>query len=80
MAWREDLSYFISDLSVGVHIYQGGGVIEGHRGLLAYTPTCVKVRRRHGTVTVEGEALTVRQITRDEVWISGAVKAVSIDG
>ena len=80
MAWREDLSYFISDLSVGVHVYLGGTVIEGHRGLLTYTPTCIKVRRRHGSVTLEGEGLSVRQITRDEIWIAGVVKAVTIDG
>lgn len=80
MAWREDLSHFISDLSVGVHVYRDGSVIEGHRGLLTYTPTCVKVRRRVGSVTIDGEGLFVRQITRDEIWIAGTVKAVTIDG
>ena len=80
MAWREDLSDLIGDLSVGVHVYAGGSVIEGHHGILTYTPDCVKVRRRRGAVTVEGEGLRVRQITRDEVWVSGTVKAVIIDG
>ena len=80
MAWHEDLSTCFGDLSVGVHVYGDGCVVEGHRGLLTYTPTLVKVRRRRGSVTLEGEGLTVCRITRDEVWLSGAVRAVSIDG
>jgi len=79
MAWRDDLHEFIDQVSVGVHVWQGGSLVEGHRGLLTYTPTVIKVRRRRGTVTLEGEDLSVRRVTRDEVWIAGVVKAVHID-
>lgn len=79
MAWQEDLHDFIKDLSTGVHVWGTDAVVEGHKGLLTYTPTLVKVRRKKGSVTIEGEGLSVRAVSRDEVWITGDVKAVRID-
>lgn len=70
----------LGETSLGVHVWQGGCVVEGHRGLLTYTPTLVRVRRRKGAVTIEGERLGIVAVTCDEIWLTGAVHSVGIDG
>lgn len=76
MAWREELERVGRDMSLSVEVWAKGCVVQGHRGLFSCTPTAIEVRRRHGRVEVQGEDLSVAAVTRDEVWIAGAVKAV----
>lgn len=75
MAWSEQIGREFGT-SVGVHVYDDGCLVEGHRGLLTCTPQSVRVRRRRGSVTIEGQALVVRTVTRDEVWVGGRIEAV----
>ena len=64
------------DLSCGVHVFAGGCMVEGHRGLLDYAPERVRVRRRRGSVAIEGQSLAIVAVSRDEVWVRGVVHSV----
>lgn len=79
MAWKEEMQKVYGEVEGGAYVWRGGCLIEGHKGLLAYSPTLVKVRRRRGTLSVSGEGLTLAAVSREEVWIAGKVTSVTCD-
>ena len=53
--------------------------IENHKGILAYTDTCVKVSVRGGAVTVRGAGLAIVRMTRQNVEIRGSLCALELE-
>nr|WP_297279418.1 YabP/YqfC family sporulation protein [uncultured Butyricicoccus sp.] len=52
-------------------------VIERHKGVRAYSTTCIRVDCPGGEVCIEGEGLTLEALSRAEVSVHGAVARVS---
>lgn len=53
--------------------------IENHRGILAYTDSCVKVAVKSGAVSVHGSALAIIRMTRREVEIRGRIAGLELE-
>lgn len=50
--------------------------IENHRGIIAYSPATVRIAVSIGEVEVKGEQLTIRTISRDELYLEGKIQAI----
>ena len=53
--------------------------VENHRGILAYTDTCVKVAVRGGAVSVHGAGLAIVRMTRRDVEIRGSIGGLDLE-
>jgi len=53
--------------------------IENYKSLLEFTETKIRIRTRAGVVIVEGERLTLKQITAENLLITGRVAGVSYE-
>ncbi len=75
MSWKDEID---RNWGVGscVHVYPDAVVVEGHKGLLCYSPQYIKIKRKKGCVAIEGERLTACEIGRDEVKIEGKIAKV----
>lgn len=51
--------------------------IENYKNLLEFSEEKIRVRTREGVVIVTGEGLTLRQITTENVLVSGKISGVS---
>ena len=51
--------------------------IENYKNLLEFSENKIRVHTREGTMTVEGERLKLRQITTENVLISGIISNIS---
>ena len=60
-----------------VEVEGGRLVVECHRGVRAYSETCIRVDCPGGEVCIEGEGLTLEALSRAEVSVHGAVARVS---
>ena len=76
MVWQEDLRLVWPDIAWGVHMWEKGCVVEGHRGILLYTPSLVRVKCRMGTICIEGEELRILSLAQEEVYIQGVVLSI----
>ena len=57
----------------------GGGLVVGcHRGVRAYSETCIRVDCPGGEVCIEGERLTLEALSRAEVSVRGQVRQVTL--
>lgn len=50
--------------------------IENHRGIIEYRADTIRISVSFGEIEVGGEELTVRSITRDEIYLDGVIKTV----
>ena len=50
--------------------------IENYKNLLEFTETKVRLGTREGLMTIEGERLKLRQITTENVLISGRITGI----
>ena len=75
MSWKDEIE---RDWGVGccVHVYPCRVVVEGHKGLLSYTPECVKIKRRKGAVCIAGCDLAAEQVDREELVVVGRIDRV----
>ena len=75
MSWIDEVT---EDWGVGcaVHVYPCLVVVEGHKGLLSYSPDCVKVKRRRGCVCISGCGLTAGRLDREELVVKGKIERV----
>lgn len=48
--------------------------IENHRGIIAYSTDSVRIAVSIGQVEVRGEMLTIRTISRDELYLDGRIQ------
>lgn len=50
--------------------------LENHRGIIAYSPTVVRIAVSIGEIQIDGEGLFIRTINRDEIYLEGRIYAV----
>lgn len=50
--------------------------LENHRGIIAYSPTEIRIAVSIGEVRIEGEGLIIRTITRDEIHLEGRIYGI----
>ncbi len=50
--------------------------IEGIKGIDCYSPCLVRLRAGGGHIAVHGEALTIRELSRGEITLSGAITSI----
>jgi len=50
--------------------------IENYKNLLEFTETMVRVSTKDGNMTIEGERLSLRQITTENLLISGRITGI----
>ena len=53
-------------------------VLEGHRGMVEYSDTCMQVAVRGGRVRITGTGLELLAMDREELVIGGTVAAVEL--
>ena len=63
-------------MGCAVHVYPCAAVVEGHKGLLVYTPELIKVRRKRGALSVIGRCLVAEEIARDQIVVKGCIERV----
>lgn len=54
-------------------------IVEGHRGVAAYSRTKICVRLSYGCASVCGQDLELNCMTRDQLVISGRIDCVQIE-
>ena len=64
------------DLPLVMATGRGEVNVENYKNLLEFTETKVRVRTRDGTMVIEGERLKLRQITTENVLISGRITGI----
>jgi len=64
------------DLPLVMATGRGEVNVENYKNLLEFAETKVRVRTRDGTVIIEGERLKLRQITTENVLISGRITGI----
>lgn len=53
-------------------------IIENHRGILEYKPTCLRIRVRNGEIRLEGKSLSIGHINDTEVVVDGTITSIII--
>ena len=53
-------------------------VIENHLGVLAYSTEDICIRVKYGSVAVQGEALCLRQLCKEQLVITGRIDTVRL--
>lgn len=53
--------------------------VENHRGVIEYTSQRVRIRTRHGEMTVIGERLRIGSIYQKDLVIEGTIMGVEIE-
>ena len=54
-------------------------LIEGHRGLLAFSPECLVVRMGRQRLTLLGDELRIRAMSDDRLLVSGRIQSVEME-
>jgi len=80
---KEQVASFLSlpkevalDLPLVMATGRGEVNIENYKNLLEFTETKIRVRTREGTMTIEGERLKLRQVTTENVLVSGLISGI----
>ena len=80
---KEKLSNMLSlpkeialDLPILMATGRGELNIENYKNLLEFTDTSIRIRTKDGVVTVEGGGLCLRQITTENILISGRISGI----
>ncbi|MGQ9779346.1 MAG: sporulation protein YqfC [Bacillota bacterium] len=50
--------------------------LENHRGLIEYGPQIVRVSTDRGEIKIEGAALTIKSILKEEILLAGRIHAI----
>lgn len=62
-----------------IHIFGDGEVqIINHKGLVQYTPACVRARAVQGMIEVSGSALEITSFSNQEMKIRGRIQQVML--
>ena len=52
--------------------------IEGHRGIVEYSPEAVSVRVTAGTIRIEGSGLSIARMNHDFLVLAGKIETVGL--
>lgn len=55
-----------------------GVFIEGHKGLLLYTPYKIALRIKNKKLEIEGANLIINEVSFDELYIRGNLKRIEV--
>ncbi|NLG84516.1 MAG: sporulation protein YqfC [Firmicutes bacterium] len=50
--------------------------LENHRGLIEYGPQRIRVSTDRGEIAIEGAALTIESILKEEILLTGRIHAI----
>lgn len=53
--------------------------VQGHRGIISYGTEKVVLRLKAGRLEITGENLTIKQLTGDDIALTGKIISVSAD-
>lgn len=53
--------------------------VENHRGIVEYTPECIRLVTSHGGLCIKGQDLMLRNIMPDEIMVEGKIASLSFD-
>ncbi|MCL1863833.1 MAG: YabP/YqfC family sporulation protein [Defluviitaleaceae bacterium] len=80
---KQKLTNFLSlpqevalDLPLIMATGRGEVNIENYKNLIEFTDTKIRVNTRAGSMTIEGEKLTLRQVTTENVLVSGIISGI----
>jgi len=65
------------DLPLVTATGRGEVTIENYKSLIEFTETKIRLRTRDGVMTIEGERLKLRQITTENVLVSGLISKIN---
>ena len=51
-------------------------LVENHKGIIEYTPQRVRVNSTSGVVRIQGEKLDLKNISPEDIMITGKIKSV----
>ena len=81
---KEKVANFLSlpkevalDLPLLTATGRGEVTIENYKNLIEFTESKIRVRTRDGAMTIEGERLKLRQITTENVLVSGLISQIN---
>ncbi len=84
MGFKEKLAKSLSlpkeivlNLPVVVWTGRNEANIENYKGILEYTDTCVRINTRAGLLVAEGTRLRLKQITAENILITGEISVIS---
>ena len=64
------------DLPIVSAIGQGEITIENYKSLLEFTDTKIRIRTKASTIIIEGQSLTLQQITSENLLITGQIAGI----
>ena len=77
MTFSEDATIGLgASLGAKISIWAEGCCIEGHRGVACIEPKLIRVKRRGGYLSVEGEGLAIASLTPYEIYVRGHIHRV----
>ena len=53
-------------------------LIENHGGILEYGPCCIRIRMKYGVLLVQGDGMTLCQISRNQLVIRGRIRMLEL--
>ncbi len=71
-----------SDCALGLKITVcdlNGVLVEGHRGVIVYSPDNLILRIKEGRLIILGKSLAIMEITADELYIRGKIFSVAVE-
>ncbi len=85
-SWKENVVETLElpkDLMYGAVLVTVTGqrelLIENYRGILEYSPECVRIQAKNCQVCVQGKTLLIQYYTNEEMKISGIIKSIQYE-
>lgn len=54
-------------------------LIEGHKGMVSYSPDSIILRTKSNKLVVAGKNLSIMEITPDEVYVKGKILSMAVE-
>ena len=64
------------DLPIVMATGRGELTIENYKNLIEFSDQFIRIRTREGTITIQGERLTLQQITAENLAVAGRVSGI----
>ncbi|GAV22050.1 sporulation protein YqfC [Carboxydothermus pertinax] len=77
--WTISPGEIFADLPRVVFLGSEMVIVEGHKGILAYSPEVIKISRLKEKIILKGKNLEIFLITPDELQITGQIERVCFE-
>ena len=87
--FRRQRKEFVSSLHLPEDVFLGemllyltgstSAVVENYRSILYFSDTVLKLKGKHSRLTVSGTSLTIEYYDREQLKITGRIRAVEFD-